>query len=442
MESLLTPYRGQPWAGHAWTRFSTARGLLAESRDGSDNETAKRHYRDALASPPLAVRSPAQLPAAGSAVPPAAAGPLSTGKPSPSTSAASTTPSAIPIAWSAGWLPTLPVDAASGSGRKAAGAERLFFDEWLEDRGAVFARLARIEFLAGNYPVAVALQRETVVAWAELRRRVASRRRRLRHVEAAFALGIFYKAAGELPATRATLEAALADAERLVADFPDWREPRTLRRDTRESLAIVYRDMGDDARALKLLVEATLALASLPLDREPSASLDDQAVMREDLGKAHAAAGRKSLAWRNAIEALELRDTLWRRAPDNRVAVRDVSLAARTALELAVTPAEWRDSLNMVEPLLERLDRDNSTPHAVPAAPEALGQLYLLRGRGLQLAHGTTQANTDLVTRIRDSFARARELLSASGKLTADHAREIDDRIRACDAVLRKLPAK
>jgi hypothetical protein len=417
LESTLAPYRGRPWAGQAWTRFSVARGLLAESRDTTDSGLAKRHYCAALASPPATVRTPA-----------------TTLVPLPSAPAGS--------AWSASWLPATPVVVTTNSGDASPRAERWFFDEWLEDRAEVFARLARIEFLADDYPVAVALQRETVLAREELRRRAGTRRRRLRQLEESFTLGLFQKAAGEPSASRATLEATLAESERLVADFPDWREPRNVRRDSRESLAIVYRDAGEDARALALLIDATLPLAALPLAREPSAALEDQAIIREELGDAHAAAGRKSLAWRNAIESLELRDALWRRDPTDDAAWRRVLLAARATLERAVTPVEWRESLGEIDPFLERIEQAQPAIPAMSATLEDQGLLYLLRGRGLQLAYGGADANASLVARIRDSYTRARELCERSGKLTAERAREIDDRIRACDAVLKKLQAK
>lgn len=428
LEATLERHRGAPWVGHAWTRFAVAEGLLAESRATASDETAKRHYRAALASPPESIRhgdSQRRLP-----------------------------PHSIHRAtWSVSWLPApqpengQPTVDASGRGpasghHATVGAERLFFDEWLEDRGEAFARLARAEFLAGDFEAAVGLQRETVAARSELRTRAATRRRRWLHLRESFTLGVFLKAAGELSSSRSTLEATLNDALSLVDECPEWRAPRALCREARDALAIAYRAGGEESRALDLLLSATIALSALRLDREPLAALDDQAVIREELGEAHAAAGRKSLAWRNFVESLTLRDAIWRREPQDESSLAMLLQSAQTTWELAVTPAEWRESLNSVEPLLDRLDPDRVSVHESKAVQAALGQLHLMRGSALQTLNGDLEASEELVAHIRDSFSRARELLANAGTLPPERARDIDGRIRACEAVLKKLRKK
>jgi hypothetical protein len=253
---------------------------------------------------------------------------------------------------------------------------------------------------------------------------------------------LFLKAAGEMAASRATLETTLDDALGLVGECPDWREPRRLCREVRDTLAIVYQASGEPSRALDLLVNATVALSALPLDREPLAALDDQAIIREELGKAHAAAGRKSLAWRNSVESLTLRDAIWRRDPRDEAARQLLLQAAQTTLELAVTPAEWRESLSVVDPLILRMDPDGAAQPSEAAVQVVLGHLYLLRGNALQMIHGDAEARVDLVAPIRVSYLRARDLLSEAGQLPPDRARDLDSRIRTCDAVLKKLELK
>ncbi|MFM7074416.1 MAG: hypothetical protein ACKO38_21720 [Planctomycetota bacterium] len=424
LEAALERYRGAPWVGHAWTRFAIAQGLLAESRATAGDDEAQRQYRAAVASPPVSIRhgdSQRRLP-----------------------------PHSIHRAtWSASWLPTPSaeseptVDASTrgpaGGHPTTVGAERLFFDDWLEDRCEAFARLARAEFLAGDFEAAVGLQRETVAARSELRTRAATRRRRWLHLRESFTLGVFLKAAGELSSSRLTLEATLKDALSLVNECPEWPAPRALCRETRDSLAIAYQAGGEESRALDLLLSATIALSALRLDREPLAALDDQAVIREELGKAHSAAGRKSLAWRNFVESLTLRDAIWRREPHDESSLSRLLQAAQITWELAVTPAEWRESLNAVEPLLDRLDPDRVSVHESKAVQAALGQLHLMRGSALQTLNGDSEAREELVALIRDSFSRARELLANAGKLPPEKTRDIDGRIRACEAVLKKL---
>ncbi len=419
LESTLAHHRGAPWVGHAWTRYAVAQGLVAESRGSPGNETAKRHYRAAVASPPETIRE-----------------------------AAARTPlqpiTAHRGSWSATWLPTAGETrrVPTKDGDATVSAEQLFFDEWLEDRCEVFGRLARAEFLAGEYEVAVGLQREAVAARVELRNRAATRRRRWLHLGDTFTLGLFLKAAGEMAASRTTLETTLDDALGLVGECPDWREPRRLCREVRDTLAIVYQASGEPSRALDLLVNATVALSALPLDREPLAALDDQAIIREELGKAHAAAGRKSLAWRNSVESLTLRDAIWRRDPRDEAARQLLLQAAQTTLELAVTPAEWRESLSVVDPLILRMDPDGAAQPSEAAVQVVLGHLYLLRGNALQMIHGDAEARVDLVAPIRVSYLRARDLLSEAGQLPPDRARDLDSRIRTCDAVLKKLESK
>jgi hypothetical protein len=415
LEPALEQHRGAPWLGHAWTRFAVANGIIAESapiiraapaagsRATPGNDDALRHYRAALASPPTSLRDMTAKP------------------PEPSTKVE-------PAQWSDRWLPV--------------SFDRFFHDEWLEDRCEVLARLARAEFLAGDYPAAVGLQREAVAARFELRTRAATRRRRWLHLRESHTLGVFHKAAGELAASRATLEAALEDSLRLVAESPEWPAPRRLCRELRDALAIAYRAAGEDSRALDLLINATIALSALPLDREPVAVLDDQAVIREELLEAHAAAGRKSLAWRNAIEAFMLRDAIWRRAPSDDDARQQLLRAAQATLDVAVTPAEWRESLSVVNPLLDRLDADRAADASEKRVQAALGQLYFQRGNALQAIHGDAEARVDLVEGIRASYTRARELFAEAGKLPPELARDLDTRLRACDAVIKKLESK
>jgi tetratricopeptide (TPR) repeat protein len=439
LEPALEQHRGAPWLGHAWTRFAVANGIVAGSapisraapaagsapisraapaagstpisraapaagsRATPGNENALRHYRAALASPPTSLRD------------------MTAQAPEPSTKAE-------PAQWSARWLPV--------------SFDRFFHDEWLEDRCEVLARLARAEFLAGDYPAAVGLQREAVAARFELRTRAATRRRRWLHLRDSHTLGVFHKAAGELAASRATLEAALEDSLRLVAESPEWPAPRRLCRELRDALAIAYQAAGEDSRALDLLINATIALSALPLDREPVAVLDDQAVIREELLEAHATAGRKSLAWRNAIEAFMLRDAIWRRSPSDDDARQQLLRAAQATLDVAVTPAEWRESLSVVDPLLDRLDADRAADASEKRIQAALGQLYFQRGNALQAIHGDAEARVDLVEGIRASYTRARELFADAGKLAPELARDLDNRLRACDAVIKKLESK
>jgi hypothetical protein len=137
-----------------------------------------------------------------------------------------------------------------------------------------------------------------------------------------------------------------------------------------------------------------------------------------------------------------LRDAIWRRAPSDDDARQQLLRAAQATLDVAVTPAEWRESLSVVNPLLDRLDADRAADASEKRVQAALGQLYFQRGNALQAIHGDAEARVDLVEGIRASYTRARELFAEAGKLPPELARDLDTRLRACDAVIKKLESK